>query len=94
MPDGIRALRLGPGSLVVEIASNDGYLLQHFVKAGVPVLGIEPARTWRKVALAKGIPTRPSSSERRRAKMSLDRRSHGQAPTCSSATTSWPRCRT
>ncbi|MEA2535018.1 MAG: hypothetical protein QOJ93_2829, partial [Actinomycetota bacterium] len=35
---------LGPGSLAMEIASNDGYLLQNYVAAGVPVLGIEPAR--------------------------------------------------
>ena len=35
--------RLGPGSLVVEAASNDGYMLKHFVAAGVPVLGIDPA---------------------------------------------------
>ena len=34
---------IGAKSLVTEIASNDGYLLQHFVKVGVPVLGIEPA---------------------------------------------------
>src|SRR5262249_43002285 len=34
---------LGPKSLVVELASNDGYLLQYFVRAGIPVLGIEPA---------------------------------------------------
>ena len=36
-------LNLGPDSLVVELASNDGYLLQHFLPLGVPVLGIEPA---------------------------------------------------
>src|SRR5215467_10633638 len=35
--------RIGPHSRVVEIASNDGYLLQHFVARGVPVLGVEPA---------------------------------------------------
>ena len=42
---------------VMELASNDGYLLQHFVKQGVPVLGIEPAANVAKVALEKGIPT-------------------------------------
>ncbi len=46
---------IGSGSLVMEIASNDGYLLQHFVAAGVPVLGIEPAANVAKVARAKGI---------------------------------------
>ena len=45
-------------SQVVEIASNDGYLLQYFVRAGVPVLGIEPAANVAEVAVAKGIPTR------------------------------------
>jgi SAM-dependent methyltransferase len=48
---------LGPQSLVVEIASNDGYLLQHFVAAGVPVLGVEPAANVAAAALAKGVPT-------------------------------------
>jgi SAM-dependent methyltransferase len=42
---------------VMEIASNDGYLLQHFVAAGVPVLGIEPAANVGKVAIEKGVPT-------------------------------------
>jgi hypothetical protein len=41
----------------MEIASNDGYLLQHFVAAGVPVLGIEPAANVAKVAQDKGIRT-------------------------------------
>jgi SAM-dependent methyltransferase len=48
---------LGPDSLVMEIASNDGYLLQHFVAQGVPVLGIEPAANVAKVAQDKGIRT-------------------------------------
>lgn len=50
-------LGLGSTSLAMEIASNDGYLLQHFVKHGVPVLGIEPAANVAKVAIEKGIPT-------------------------------------
>src|SRR5690606_18137215 len=41
----------------MEIASNDGYLLQHFVARGVPVLGIEPAANVAKVAQEKGIPS-------------------------------------
>jgi SAM-dependent methyltransferase len=51
-------LGLGPDSLVVELASNDGYLLQHFLPLGVPVLGVEPAANVAKVANDKGIPTR------------------------------------
>jgi SAM-dependent methyltransferase len=44
-------------SSVIEVASNDGYLLQYFVKQNVPVLGIEPAANVAKVAVEKGIPT-------------------------------------
>ena len=44
-------------SRVVEIASNDGYLLQHFVAKGVPVLGVEPAANVAAVAIRKGIPS-------------------------------------
>ena len=51
-------LGLGPQSQVVELASNDGYLLQHFAPLGIPVLGIEPAANVAKVALEKRIPTR------------------------------------
>lgn len=49
--------KLGGGSYVVEIASNDGYLLQNFVKRGVPVLGIEPAKNVAEVAVKKGVPS-------------------------------------
>jgi hypothetical protein len=48
---------LGATSKVMEIASNDGYLLQHFVARGVPVLGIEPAANVAKAAIEKGVPT-------------------------------------
>ncbi len=48
---------LNADSLVVEIASNDGYLLQNYVKAGIPILGIEPASNIAKVANEKGIKT-------------------------------------
>jgi SAM-dependent methyltransferase len=50
-------LNLSSDSLVVELASNDGYLLQWFVERGVPVLGIEPALNVAAVAVEKGIPT-------------------------------------
>jgi SAM-dependent methyltransferase len=53
-----KRLDLGADSLVVELASNDGYLLQHFLPQGIPVLGIEPAANVAKVAINKGIPTR------------------------------------
>jgi len=50
-------LHLGPDNLVIEIASNDGYLLQNFVVAGVPVLGIEPSGSVAAAAEKKGVPT-------------------------------------
>jgi hypothetical protein len=46
---------LGPQSLVMEVASNDGYLLQYFLGQGIPVLGIEPAANVARVAQQKGI---------------------------------------
>jgi SAM-dependent methyltransferase len=51
-------LGLGADSLVVELASNDGYLLQHFVAKGIPVLGIEPAKNVARAAEERGVPTR------------------------------------
>lgn len=49
---------LQANSLVVEVASNDGYLLQHFVARGIPVLGVEPTRGTAEAAIARGVPTR------------------------------------
>jgi len=53
----IRSRELHSGSFVVEVASNDGYLLQYFVHAGIPVLGVEPALNVAKVAQQRGVPT-------------------------------------
>src|SRR5580658_7870593 len=53
----VERLDLTPDSLVTEVASNDGYLLQHFQAAGIPVLGVEPAGNVAAVAQAKSIPT-------------------------------------
>ena len=50
-------LELTSDSLVTEVASNDGYLLQHFQAAGIPVLGVEPAANVAETAAAKGIRT-------------------------------------
>jgi hypothetical protein len=52
-----RRWALGKQSLVVELASNDGYLLRNFVSNGVPVLGVEPAKNVAKIAIEKGIPS-------------------------------------
>ena len=53
----IKRFGLNQESHVVEIASNDGYLLQYFAACGVPVLGIEPAANVARAAVEKGIPT-------------------------------------
>ena len=87
----IERFGLGAHSKVMEIASNDGYLLQHFVASGVPVLGIEPAANVAKVAVEKGIPTMVrffGRDSRRR-----DRRANMGRPTCCSATMCSPTCR-
>jgi len=53
----IARFTLGKTNKVMEIASNDGYLLQHFAARGVPVLGIEPAANVAKAAIGKGVPS-------------------------------------
>jgi hypothetical protein len=53
----IERFALNANSLAMEIASNDGYLLRHFLAAGIPVLGIEPAANVAAAARAIGIPT-------------------------------------
>ena len=53
----IERFGLGADSTVVEIASNDGYLLQYFHERGIPVLGVEPAANVAQAAIDKGIPT-------------------------------------
>jgi hypothetical protein len=53
----IERFDLGQSHQVIELASNDGYLLQYFAKKRIPCLGIEPAKNVAKVAIDKGIPT-------------------------------------
>jgi SAM-dependent methyltransferase len=53
----IERVGLDGGSFAVELASNDGYLLQHFVARGIPCLGIEPARNVAAAAEERGVPT-------------------------------------
>ncbi|GAB3048430.1 class I SAM-dependent methyltransferase [Intrasporangium mesophilum] len=50
-------LGLGPDSFVIEVASNDGYLLQHVVRRGIRCLGVEPAANIAEAAIARGVPT-------------------------------------
>ena len=53
----VERLGLGPASLVVEVGSNDGYLLRNVVERGIPALGIEPAANVAAVAVERGVPT-------------------------------------
>jgi SAM-dependent methyltransferase len=53
----VQRLGLGPDSFIVEVASNDGYLLQHSVALGIRSLGIEPAANVAEAAVEKGVPT-------------------------------------
>jgi SAM-dependent methyltransferase len=55
--DAVERLQLGADSFVVEVASNDGYLLQHAVAAGIPCLGIEPSVNVGAAARERGVPT-------------------------------------
>lgn len=53
----IKKFKLNKKDQVIELGSNDGYLLQYFIDKGIPVLGIEPAKNVAKAAIEKGIPT-------------------------------------
>ena len=53
----VERFALAASHRIVEVASNDGYLLRHFVARGLPVLGIEPARNVAQAAVSKGVPT-------------------------------------
>ena len=53
----IQRFGINAGNHVVELASNDGYLLQYFVQKGIPVLGVEPAANVARSAIEKGVPT-------------------------------------
>ena len=59
-----KRLSLGKESFVVELASNDGYLLQYFVKTGVPCLGMEPAANVAKAAEERGVKTQVAILQR------------------------------
>jgi hypothetical protein len=69
----IQRFKLGISSRVVEIASNDGYLLKNFVSAGIPCLGIEPARNIAELANKAGVPTEAVFFGRETAKRLLAR---------------------
>ena len=53
----VKRFGINASSFVVELASNDGYLLQYFVQKGIPVLGVEPAANVARAAIEKGVPT-------------------------------------
>ena len=69
----IDKLGLGPESLVVEIASNDGYLLKNFVVMGIPCLGVEPAANVAEVAIGNQVPTEIRFFGEKTAKTLLDK---------------------
>ncbi len=86
----VERLGLGRREPVVELASNDGYLLQWFVERGVPVLGVEPAANVAAAAVERGIPTHVAFFGSETARDLLGRRR--SPPTSCSATTSSPTC--
>jgi len=67
-----KRLKLNEESQVIEVASNDGYLLQYFVPKGIPVLGIEPAANVAKDAVKKGVPTNVEFFDLRSAKKLIE----------------------
>ena len=71
-----KRLELGPKCFVVELGSNDGYLLKHFVGLGVPVLGIEPAANVAEEAQKAGVPTLNAFFGRETAKAVVTERGH------------------
>ena len=86
-------LGLTAASRVVELGSNDGYLLQHLRRARASrSLGVEPARNVAAAAVARGVPTAAELFGRRIARRARGRRP--SRPTCSAATTFSPRCPT
>ena len=83
---------LGPESLVVELASNDGYLLRNYVEHGIPVLGIDPASGPARAAEKTGVPTLNEFFTWELA--AAAGRPRGGGPTSSTPTTCWPTWRT
>ena len=65
----VARLGLDSDSYVVELASNDGYLLQYFVARGIPCLGIEPAANVARVAIERGVPTEVTFFDEMQAKV-------------------------
>jgi SAM-dependent methyltransferase len=77
LDDATERLGLGPESFVVEVASNDGYLLQHAVARGIPCLGIEPSVNVGAAARGRGVPTQTGFLDEQLA--ATVRRNHGGA---------------
>ncbi|MDP9221815.1 MAG: class I SAM-dependent methyltransferase [Actinomycetota bacterium] len=73
----VHQLELGPSSFVIEVASNDGYLLQEMVRRGIRCLGIEPAANVAAVARERGVPTTVAFLSERTGKELAD--AHGRA---------------